>query len=60
MTLIGAALMTMAVLLCWLVYPRQGQETRVMRLPGMWVVVPLTVILFFGSGGALVYTFLGR
>jgi hypothetical protein len=60
MTLMGAMLMAAAVMLLWFVYPRRGQETRLMRLPGMWIVVPLTIILCFGSGGALIYTYLGK
>ena len=60
MTFVGAALMTAAVLHAWVLWPRNGQEGRVMRLPAMWIVMPLTIILTFGAGGALVYTFLGR
>lgn len=60
MTLIGALLMAAAVMLFWFVYPRGGQETRLMQLPGSWVIVPLTIILSFTGGGALIYTFLGK
>ena len=60
MTLIGVALMAWAVVLSWLVYPRGGEETLIMRLPGAWVAIPLTVILCFGAGGAMVYTYLGQ
>jgi hypothetical protein len=60
MTLIGGALMATAILLLWLVYPRGGQERRIMQLPGTWFVVPLVILLCFGSGAAVVYSFLGK
>ena len=60
MTLIGAGLMVLAVFITWFAWPRDGQETRIMRLPGSWIVVPLAVMLCFGGGGALIYTYVGR
>ncbi len=60
MTLIGAVLMVAAGSLLWSVYPRDGQEARIMQIPGTWVVVPLTIILCAGSGGAMIYTYWGN
>lgn len=60
MTIIGTVLMAVAILLTWHLWPRKGQEGRVMRLPAMWIVMPLTIMMVFGAGGALVFTFLGR
>ena len=60
MTLIGAVLIAGAGLLLWSVYPRGGQEARIMQIPGTWVVVPLTIILCAGSGAAMIYTYMGK
>lgn len=57
---LGAALMSASVLLFWLVSPRQGQEKGIVRLPGMWVVLPLLIMLGFLGGGALLYESVGR
>jgi hypothetical protein len=52
--------MIASVLLFWLVSPRQGQERGIVRLPGMWVVLPLLIMLGFLGGGALLYESVGR
>jgi hypothetical protein len=52
--------MSASVLLFWLVSPRQGQEKGIVRLPGMWVVLPLLIMLGFLGGGALLYESVGR
>ena len=56
---LGAALMIASVLLFWLVSPRHGQERGIVRLPGMWVVLPFLIMLGFLGGGALLYEFGG-
>jgi hypothetical protein len=60
MTFIGTVLMAAAIVMTWLLWPRDGKEGRVMRLPGMWIVIPLTIMMVLGTGGALVFTQLGR
>jgi hypothetical protein len=60
MTFIGVVLMAAATVLTWLLWPRDGKEGRIMRMPGMWIVMPLIIMLVFCTGGALVYTFLGE
>ena len=57
---LGAALMIASVLLFWLVSPRHGQERGIVRLPGMWVVLPFLIMLGFLGGGALLYESVGR
>jgi hypothetical protein len=57
---VGAALMIASVLLFWLVSPRHGQERGIARVPGMWVVLPLLIMLGFLGGGALLYESVGR
>jgi hypothetical protein len=57
---VGAALMIASVVLFWLVSPRHGQERRIARLPGMWGVLPLLIMLGFLGGGALLYESVGR
>jgi hypothetical protein len=57
---LGAALMIASVLLFWLVSPRRGQERRIARMPGMWVVLPLLIMLGFLGGGVLLYESVGR
>jgi hypothetical protein len=52
--------MIASALLFWLVIPRQGQERRIVRLPGMWVVLPFLIILGLLGGGALIYESVGR
>lgn len=57
---LGAASMVASALLFWLVLPLHGQERRIVRLPGMWIVLPLLIMLGFLSGGALLYESVGR
>ena len=57
---LGAALMAASLLLSWVASPRRGQETRLMRLPGMWIVIPLLIMLAFLGGGAVIYEAAGR
>ena len=57
---LGAGLMIASMLLFWLVSPRHGQERGIARLPGMWVVLPLLIILGFLGGGALIYESVAR
>jgi hypothetical protein len=57
---LGAALMIASVLLFWLVSPRHSEERGIVRLPGMWVVLPLLIMLGFLGGGALIFESVGR
>jgi hypothetical protein len=52
--LTGVALIALSLLLLWAVYPREGKERRIMRMPGMWITLPLLMILGLLGGGALV------
>lgn len=52
---LGAALMVGSLLLLWAVFPRGGREAWLVRLPGMWIVLPLLIMLSFLGGGALIY-----
>jgi hypothetical protein len=52
--------MIASVLLFWLVSPRHSEERGIVRLPGMWVVLPLLIMLGFLGGGALIFESVGR
>jgi hypothetical protein len=52
--------MIASALLFWFLSPRNGQERRIVRLPGMWFVVPLLIMLGFLGGGVVLYESVGR
>jgi hypothetical protein len=56
----GVALIVASALLFWLVHPRHGQERRIVRLPGMWVLLPFLIMLGFLAGAPLLYESVGR
>lgn len=59
-TTIGITLVAMAVLMTWMLHPRDHKETRIMQMPGAWIVFPLLIIICLLSGGGLIYVGLGR
>ena len=58
--LIGAGVFVLAGLLNWSVLPNRGQEKAIVRFPGMWIVLPLVILLGYLGGGALVFTYITK
>jgi hypothetical protein len=54
--LIGAGAFVLAALLNWSALPTGGQEKAIVNLPGMWIVLPLAILLGYLGGGALVFS----
>jgi hypothetical protein len=58
-TLLGIAIVAATVLLLMLLRPRDGKERWLVRLPGMWIVLGLTLTISATTGVALILTGVG-
>ena len=59
-TLIGAGTFVLAALINWSVLPSGGQEKAIVRLPGMWIILPLAILLGYLGADGLVFSYITK